>query len=246
MKKILFLILISFIISDKYYTVQPGDTLGAIAQRYGVTVMQLCEWNGLANPNYIYVGQQLIVSKDSSGGDDDDDEGGFTGKVTDSQMRKMGWSDYNLRDLNNCIKKWGITTKARIRHFIAQCSHESEHGTYTKELADGSDYEYDEDLGNIYPGDGPKYKGGGYIQLTGRYNYQKFADAIGDQNVMQGVDYVAKKYPWTSAGFWWYSNGMNELCDRGASVEDVTYRVNGGYNGLEDRRYYYNLACTIF
>ena len=77
MKKILFMILISFIISDKYYTVQPGDTLGAIAQRYGVTVMQLCEWNGLANPNYIYVGQQLIVSKDSSGGDDDDDEGGL-------------------------------------------------------------------------------------------------------------------------------------------------------------------------
>ena len=63
---------------------------------------------------------------------------------------------------------------------------------------------------------------------------------------MNGVSYVASKYPWTSAGYWWYSNNMNSLCDSGASVEQVTYRVNGGYNGLESRRSYYQKACSIF
>jgi len=63
---------------------------------------------------------------------------------------------------------------------------------------------------------------------------------------MQGVDYVASKYPWTSAGYWWHMNKMNALCDQGASVKQVTKRVNGGYNGLEARTKYYNKACGIF
>jgi predicted chitinase len=63
---------------------------------------------------------------------------------------------------------------------------------------------------------------------------------------MEGVTYVAAKYPFTSAGFWWDNNNMNSLCDRGGSVEDVTLRVNGGYNGLDDRQHYYNKACGLF
>ena len=47
---------------------------------------------------------------------------------------------------------------------------------------------------------------------------------------MNGVDYVAATYPWTSAGFWWYSNKTNALCDSGASVETITREVNGGTN----------------
>lgn len=168
------------------------------------------------------------------------------GRVTDDQMRRMGWSDYNLGDLNNCLGRFGITTSPRLRHFISQCSHESACGRYTKELASGQAYEYRRDLGNVYPGDGPRYKGGGYIQLTGRNNYQALANYLGDQGVMNGVDYVASRYPWTSAGFWWYRNGMNGLCDSGASVETVTRRVNGGLNGIDSRRMYYNRACGIF
>ena len=169
-----------------------------------------------------------------------------TGTITDSQMQRMGWSNYRLADLNRCVGKFGITTSARLRHFISQCSHESCCGVYTKELASGDAYEWRSDLGNTQAGDGRRYKGGGYIQLTGRANYQALANYLGDQNVMQGVDYVANNYPWTSAGYWWYRNGMNSLCDSGASVEQVTRRVNGGYNGLESRRNYYNRACGIF
>ena len=128
----------------------------------------------------------------------------FSYTVTDAQMKKMGWTNYHLSDLNKCINKFGITTKARLRHFIAQTSHESGLGKWTQELG-GTSYcsKYDgrKDLGNTQPGDGCKYKGAGYIQLTGRYNYQKFANYIGDQKVMNGCSYVATNYPWTSAGY---------------------------------------------
>lgn len=142
-------------------------------------------------------------------------------------------------ELNACLHEFGITTKPRLRHFLSQTAHESGGGRFKKELASGADYEGRRDLGNTQPGDGPRFKGAGYIQLTGRANYQDFANFIHDPDVMQGVDYVAEKYPFTSAGFWWKNNRMNELCDTNPSVLQVTKVVNGGTNGLEDRQMYY-------
>jgi predicted chitinase len=164
-------------------------------------------------------------------------------------MMELGWvslTDECFDDLIRCLKLFDINTPTRFRHFLAQTSHESACGRYTKELASGKAYEGRADIGNVEPGDGPKYKGAGYIQLTGRYNYQVFADFIGDQRVMEGVGYVAATYPWVSGGFWWSNNKMNALCDEGATVEQVTRRVNGGYNGLEDRRRHYERAMAIW
>lgn len=159
-------------------------------------------------------------------------------RVTAEQLMNFGWrkvDDAVIDDLNNALVKYEINTPDRIAHFISQCGHESGLGMFTKELASGKAYEGRVDLGNVNPGDGPRYKGSGYIQLTGRSNYQRFANHIGDAAVMQGVDYVATKYPWSSAGFWWTAAGMNQLVDSGATVQQVTRRVNGGYNGLENR-----------
>ncbi|MCT7979835.1 glycoside hydrolase family 19 protein [Laspinema olomoucense] len=153
--------------------------------------------------------------------------------------------DEELKDLNACLEKYQISTPARMRHFISQLAHESGGLKWLKELADGWDYEGRSDLGNVCSGDGPKYKGSGALQLTGRSNYQDFCNEIGDPRIMGGCDYVAKNYPFTSAGFWWKNNNMNQLCDRGATVAEVTRRVNGGYNGLEDREYYYQQACKF-
>jgi len=150
-----------------------------------------------------------------------------------------------VADLNTCLNFFNINTTLRIRHFISQISHESCGGRYTEELASGWDYEGRSDLGNTQPGDGPKYKGAGFIQLTGRSNYQAFANYIHDPKVMDGVSYVGNKYPATSAGFWWYRNGMNALCDKNPSVEQVTLRVNGGYNGLSSRQAYYQKCCEV-
>lgn len=155
-------------------------------------------------------------------------------------------TDQQLTDLNACLHRFEINTHPRMRHFLSQTAHESGGLQWMKELADGSAYEGRSGLGNTHPGDGPRYKGAGVIQLTGRYNYQRFADYIDDPKVMEGVNYVSTTYPFTSAGFWWHNNNMNALCDSGATVEQVTRRVNGGLNGLADRKAYYQKALKVF
>ena len=150
--------------------------------------------------------------------------------------------DYEVDELNRCLVEFQIDTIPRIRHFLSQTAHESGGGKWKKELSDGEYLEGRTDLGNVNPGDGPKYKGAGYIQLTGRANYSDFSRYIQDERVMEGVNYVAENYPFTSAGFWWYNNKMNELCDLDPTVEQVTRKVNGGYNGLDDRKKYYAKA----
>ncbi|MEB3310254.1 MAG: peptidoglycan-binding protein [Snowella sp.] len=153
----------------------------------------------------------------------------------------------DLADLNNCLRRFDITTPARIRHFMAQIAHESGGLKWFKELASGWAYENRRDLGNTQPGDGPKYKGAGAIQLTGRANYQSFANYLGDPRVMEGVNYVAATYPFTSAGFWWHNNKINSLVDRGFTCRQISARVNGRdpANGLQDRLNYYTRACQI-
>lgn len=150
-----------------------------------------------------------------------------------------------IDELNRCLERYDITTTDRIRHFLSQTAHESGGGRWKKELSDGWAYEGRTDLGNTQAGDGPRYKGAGYLQVTGRYNYQQLADYIPDQKVMDGVDYVADQYPFTSAGHWWTNNRMNELCDTHPSVETVTRRVNGGTNGLADREQYFRICCDV-
>jgi putative chitinase len=153
--------------------------------------------------------------------------------------------DEEIDEMNSGLNFFKINTPIRIRHFLSQISHESGGGRYKEELASGADYEGRSDLGNTQAGDGKKFKGAGYIQMTGRANYQAFSNYIKDPKVMEGVSYVANKYPMTSAGFWWHNNHMNELCDKNPSVDQVTLRVNGGYNGLDDRKKYYARCCEV-
>ncbi len=176
-----------------------------------------------------------------------------TNLVTKKQLAHI-WScneslikDTEVAELNKCLSTFNITTKARIRHFLAQCSHESGGGKWFKELASGIEYEGRTDLGNTQNGDGPRYKGVGFIQVTGRYNYQQFANFIKDPKVMNGVDYVAANYPFSISGFWWLTNKMNELCDRGATCRQVSARVNGRdpANGLADREKYYKRCLEV-
>jgi predicted chitinase/LysM repeat protein len=235
------------------YPVKSGDNLEGIAQHFGMTLAKIQSLNNITDPNKIQIGQ-VLKTYDNSGSalPDNGDGGSPVSYVTESQLNQVGWSSAYLSpaiidDLNKCLKKYNITAKSRICHFISQCSHESGAGRYTKELASGEAYEFRSDIGNTQPGDGSKYKGGGYIQLTGRYNYTQFAEAMGNPEIVnQGVDYVAAKYPWSSAGFWWDMNKMNALCDTNPSVEAVTRRVNGGTRGLEERIMYYNRCVQVF
>ncbi|CAL6007108.1 Chitinase [Hexamita inflata] len=170
-------------------------------------------------------------------------------QVTMTQLQELGWKNISpelLQDLNETLDKYKIIGIQSIRHFLSQCAHESALGYYTKEIADGNAYEGRADIGNTQPGDGSKYKGAGFLQVTGRYNYQQFADSINDQQVMNGCDYVATKYPWKASGNWWFKRNMTAFCNDGATVEQVTQKVNGGQRGIEQRIKYYNICCGIF
>jgi putative chitinase len=86
-------------------------------------------------------------------------------------------------------------------------------------------------------GDGWKYRGRGYIQLTGKINYQAF-DKVVEENILEQPDLVAVKYPLLSAAWFWNSRRLNGVADRGSSelvVTSVTKLINGGTNGLLDR-----------
>lgn len=177
-------------------------------------------------------------------------EGESSQLVTKTDLQKVASvrvTDELVRDLNFCLNRYRIDTPARICHFLSQVLHESGGLKWTKELASGSAYEGRKDLGNVKAGDGKKFKGGGFLQLTGRYNYQAFASHIKDSKILEiGVDYVASVYPFTSAGFWWMKNGMNAMADQGATVKQITKVVNGGYNGLADRTAYYHKCVAIW
>lgn len=85
--------------------------------------------------------------------------------------------------------------------------------------------------------EGYKFRGRGYIQLTGKSNYSEFDKTV-DDDILANPDLVATKYPLLSAAWFWSKNGLNALADKGATDADVTAitkRVNGGTIGLPDR-----------
>lgn len=96
--------------------------------------------------------------------------------------------------------------------------------------------------GNEASGEGWKYRGRGYIQLTGKENYKAF-DATVPEDITSNPDLVATKYALASAAFFFKKNGLWAICDRGAdmaTVTAVTKRVNGGTIGLADRQKHFN------
>lgn len=95
--------------------------------------------------------------------------------------------------------------------------------------------------------DGWKYRGRGYIQLTGKNNYAAF-DAFVDDDIINNPDLVAKKYPLLSAAWFFNKNGIHTMADKGATstvVKSITKRVNGGFNGLDDRQKYFDRYYKI-
>lgn len=131
-----------------------------------------------------------------------------------------------------------IDTPLRQAHFLAQLGHESGGLVFAEEIADGTQYEHRPDLGNNQPGDGPRFKGRGLIQLTGRTNYSAYGKAI-DRDLLSDPSVVATNPDLAVdvACWYWETRKLNPLADAD-DVEAVTHKVNGGLNGLEDRKAY--------
>ena len=112
---------------------------------------------------------------------------------------------------NKYLPKYGITTNSQLAAFFAQIGHESAHLNYNKEIASGAAYEYRKDLGNIYPGDGVKFKGRGLIQITGRSNYTAAAKALGIDCINHPELLEQPEWAVKSACWWWENKGLNEI-----------------------------------
>jgi len=94
-------------------------------------------------------------------------------------------------------------------------------------------------------GEGYKYRGRGYIQLTGKSNYIAFKKFVPD-DVVANPDLVATKYPLLSAAWFWSTRNLNSKADGGLeAVSPVTKVVNGGYNGLADRQKEFNKFIAL-
>ena len=188
--------------------------------------------------------------------------------------------DSVIAQIPETAAKFNITNTLRLAHFLAQCGHESGgfkavsenlnysakglRGTFgkyfpTDALAVAYERKPEKIANRVYSsrmgngdeasGEGWKYRGRGYIQLTGKSNYSKFDGTVGD-DITGNPDLVATKYPLASAAFFFNSNSLWTICDKGsddATVTAVTKRVNGGTIGLADRikhfKEYYSLLA---
>lgn len=143
--------------------------------------------------------------------------------------------------LVRAMEEFKVNSPQRVAAFLAQLLHESGSFRYMEEIASGAAYEPSvnpklaKKLGNTNEGDGKRYKGRGVIQLTGRANYRAAGTALG--LALEDYPELAAQ-PDTGlriAGWYWKTRGLNELADQG-DFEEITKRINGGFNGIEDRR----------
>jgi len=170
--------------------------------------------------------------------------------LTDDELRQImpncpaaRRADY-LPFLQQAMEEFGINTYPRETAFIAQLAHESAELRYMEEIASGAAYEGRASLGNTQPGDGKRFKGRGPIQLTGRANYKKYGDLLGLDLVNNPTTAATKEVGFRIAAQFWKLNGLNELADK-PDFKLITKRINGGYNGLDDRLKYYERAKKV-
>jgi putative chitinase len=175
--------------------------------------------------------------------------------------------DSVINEIAMIADKFGIVTNLRLAHFLAQCAHESgnfkavsENLNYSKDglmrvfpkyfpgtLAESYANQPEKIASRVYGSrmgngdetskEGFKFRGRGYIQLTGKQNYTIFSQFIGEDCVAN-PDLVATKYPLGSAAFFFNNNKLWSICDQGSddnAVTAVTKRVNGGTLGLDHR-----------
>lgn len=152
--------------------------------------------------------------------------------------------DTYLPLLNKFAEEFGVTTRLRWCHFLAQIAHESGELRYTRELASGAAYEGRRDLGNTQRGDGTRFRGRGLIQITGRRNYERYSQYCGVDLTRQ-PELLEKPYGATRSAFWFFCNYARLLPYADAdNIEAITRRINGGTNGITLRRMYY-LRATL-
>jgi len=148
-------------------------------------------------------------------------------------------------------KTFGLDLPHRLAHFLAQLSHESGGFKYDQEIASGAAYEGRKDLGNVQPGDGKRFKGRTGMQITGRANYREFTvwcrkNIGGTVPDFEQNPELVNTDPWEGLVpiWYWSTRKLNALADEN-NIEQITKKINGGRNGLEDRLTRYTRAGLV-
>lgn len=152
------------------------------------------------------------------------------------------------------LRRAQCTSQPRISMALAQLGAESGSLQWSEELADGTEYNMRADLGNTQPGDGPRFKGRSFIQITGRAHYANLSQWAFQHGYVPSATYfishpeqlAADKY--VMLGFVWYWTvarpQMNALADRG-DIKGATFAVNGGYSNLSGRTARWNKCKSL-
>lgn len=178
--------------------------------------------------------------------------------VTENQLRQImpnlpaAKAALLLPHLNRAMAEYGIDSTLRTAAFVAQLAHESGEFRWMEEIWGPTSaqrrYEPVTDLskrlGNTQPGDGKRFKGRGPIQLTGRANYQRFGGLLSIDLVAAPEQAAAPEAAFRVAGLYWKNRGLNELADA-QDFREITRRINGGFNGLEERQRYFERAKAV-
>ena len=176
-----------------------------------------------------------------SGGDKDSGSevsgGTNTGGIDLSSI--TGGGDYGKDSLIKALDSANITNKKERAMFLSQMHHESGGFKYREEIHDGSNYEGRSDLGNTQPGDGKRYKGRGYIQLTGRSNYRQYGNLVG-ADLEKNPELAAEPGIAAKVALAYWNQRVDRDAARRGDVLTVTRNINGGTNGLADRENLYS------
>lgn len=169
--------------------------------------------------------------------------------VTPALLSRLGWVDSAIYAplMERSCYAHDIRGRLRLAGFLSQAGHESGRGRFRREIWGPTkaqlSYENRADLGNTQPGDGKRFMGRGLIQMTGRAHYTTAALALGKTLDALPEWLETHEGAVTSAAWWWRTNDLNEIADTG-SVEAMTRAVNGGLNGVAERKALYAAAMA--
>lgn len=154
----------------------------------------------------------------------------------------------------SAIIQAGCTTVNRAAMFAAQIGHESVGMKYAREIASGEAYNGRKDLGNIYPGDGPRFKGAGWLQVTGRANFTAVSNWAHSKGYVPTPTFfvdrpdqlASDQYVWIGPVWYWTvaRPNLNALSDA-KDIVGATRAINGGTNGLADREARWNTCLRL-
>ena len=180
----------------------------------------------------------------------------IAGRATPLMPRLAEW-------LSATCPLYEIDTRQEYCHFLAQACHETDRFKTLREYASGRAYEGRADLGNTQPGDGVRFRGRGIFQTTGRANYLQLGIRKGRRDLFINIPELLEQPEhavWSACEFW-RTRGLNDVANHADSdvlkkkyrgriidvspVEYIGIAINGGYNGMDQRKKYYAIARRV-